>query len=507
LSSLKKCRFAQQEIHYLGHILSGNDICTDPDKVTAVSSWPQPTSTRELRGFLGLAGLYRKFVRHFAVIARPLTNLLKKNVLFVWTQDHQIAFHTLKEALCTALVLALPDFTKPFAIETDACHTGVGAVLLQAGHPLAYVSKPLGSKTQGLSTYEKEYLAILVAVEKWRSYLQLAEFEIHTDQQALVHLNDQRLHTVWQQKVFTKLLGLRYRIVYKKGSDNSATDALSRRQHPSSDCFALSLVMPEWCAEVRHGNQSDPQALKIIAKLSHQAASVPHFTMDSGLLHYKQKLWIGNNSAMQRQLISQMHSSAIGGHSGVPSTVKRLQGLFAWPGLRKHVQDFVTSCPTCQQAKPERVKYPGLLQPLQTPSSAWQVISLDFVEGLPQSHGYNCILVVVDLFSKYSHFIAMKHPFTALSVAKVFMINIYRLHGLPSAIVSDRDRIFTSLWRELFRLAGVELRMSSAYHPQCDGQTEHVNQCMETFLRCFANAVPTKWFEWLHLAEFWYNTT
>jgi hypothetical protein len=136
------------------------------------------------------------------------------------------------------------------------------------------------------------------------------------------------------------------------------------------------------------------------------------------------------------------------------------------------------------------------------------VISLDFVEGLPQSNGYNCILVVVDLFSKYSHFVALKHPFTALSVAKLFMVHIYRLHGLPTAMVSDRDRIFTSqLWRELFRLAGVELRMSSAYHPQSDGQTERVNQCMETFLRCFANATPSKWFDWLHLAEFWYNTT
>lgn len=137
--------------------------------------------------------------------------------MFVWTDEHQSAFQALKQALCTAPVLAIPDFTKPFAIEMDACHNGVGAVLSQAGHPLAYVSKPLGLKTQGLSTYEKEYLTILVAVKKWRSYLQLAEFEIHTDQQALVHLNDQRLHTVWQQKVFTKLLGLCYKIVYKKG--------------------------------------------------------------------------------------------------------------------------------------------------------------------------------------------------------------------------------------------------------------------------------------------------
>jgi transposase InsO family protein len=147
------------------------------------------------------------------------------------------------------------------------------------------------------------------------------------------------------------------------------------------------------------------------------------------------------------------------------------------------------------------VKYPGLLQPLATP--AWQVVSLDFVEGLPLSHGYNCILVVVDLFSKFGHFIAVKHPFTALSIAKIFMTNVYRLHGLPSALVSDRDRIFTStLWRELFRLAGVSLRLSSAYHPQSDGQTERINQCMETYLRCFANAAPTKWFDYLHLAEF-----
>jgi len=153
------------------------------------------------------------------------------------------------------------------------------------------------------------------------------------------------------------------------------------------------------------------------------------------------------------------------------------------------------------------VSGPGLLQPLATPSS-WHTVSLDFVEGLPSSQCYNCILVVVDLFSKYSHFLALKHPFRALSIAKLFMQNIYKLHGLPSALVSDRDRIFTSqLWRELFQLAGVDRRLSSAYHPQSDGQTEREIQCMEQYLRCFATAVPSKWFDWLHLAEFWYNTS
>jgi hypothetical protein len=147
-------------------------------------------------------------------------------------------------------------------------------------------------------------------------------------------------------------------------------------------------------------------------------------------------------------------------------------------------------------------------------------VSLDFVEGLPISHGYNYILVVVDLFTKYSHFLALnlftkyshflalKYPFSALSIAKIFMQHIYKLHGLPFALVSDRDRILTNqLWKELFRLAGVDLRLCSAYHLQFDGQTERVNQCMEQYLRYFVTAVPNKWFDWLHLAEFWYNTS
>lgn len=163
---LKKCQFAKQEIHYLGHVLKDGGVHTDPAKVTAVQEWPQPYNIRELHGFLGLAGFYRKFVRNFAVIAKPLTNLLKKHTIYVWTSEHQRAFDTLKQALCSAPVLGIPDFSQVFAIETDTCQTGVGAVLLQNRHPLAYVSKPLGTKNQGLSTYEKEYLAILIAVDQ-----------------------------------------------------------------------------------------------------------------------------------------------------------------------------------------------------------------------------------------------------------------------------------------------------------------------------------------------------
>ncbi|WVZ82556.1 hypothetical protein U9M48_029810 [Paspalum notatum var. saurae] len=313
---LSKCSFAQRQLAYLGHVISAEGISTDQSKVDAVSAWPVPTNAKELRGFLGLAGYYRKFVRHFAILARPLSDLLKKHALFIWTPDHQAAFDALKMALSSAPVLAMPDFSRPFCIETDACNSGVGAVLLQQGHPLAYISKPLE---------------------------------------------------------------------------------------------------PVWSTAIVQGYSSDPHALDLITRLSVDPSSVPHFSLSGGLLRYK---------------------------------------------------------------------------------------------GLPLSSGKNCILVVVDKFTKYGHFIALAHPFTAASVATVFFDHIYRLHGLPESIVSDRDRVFTAhFWKELFRLAGVSLRMSSSYHPQTDGQTERVNQCLETFLRCYIHACPSRWSKWLGSAEYWYNTS
>jgi transposase InsO family protein len=505
---LSKCRFAQQQISYLGHIISANGVATDPAKVEAITSWPQPKNVKELRSFLGLAGYYKKFVRHFAVISKPLTTLLKKNELFVWTSEHTEAFVTLKTALVSALVLSMPDFSVPFCIEIDASNQGVGAVLLQKGHPLAFISKPLGPRTKGLSTYEKEYLAILIAIDQWRQYLQQAEFIIHTDQKSLIFLNEQRLNTPWQQKVFVKLLGLQYKLVYKKGVDNSVADALSRRAHAPAHLCALSTVTPKWLSEVVHSNNSDPKAQELITQLTIDPKAIPGFTFHNGILRYKNKVWVGPSVELQSKIVQALHSSPLGGHSGIPVTVRRIKQYFVWPGLKKLVHQLVSACTVCQQAKPERVKYPGLLQPLPIPDGAWQVVSLDFVEGFPLSKNKNAVLVVVDKFSKYSHFIALSHPFTALSVDQLYMTYVYKLHGMPLALISDRDRIFTSaLWQALFKLAGVQLQMSSAYHPQTDGKTERVNQCMETFLRCFVNASPKQWSQWIHLAEYWYNTS
>jgi hypothetical protein len=171
------------------------------------------------------------------------------------------------------------------------------------------------------------------------------------------------------------------------------------------------------------------------------------------------------------------------------------------------IQAFVDTCAVCKQEKPEHVKYPGLLKPLQVPDQAWHVVSLDFIDGLPKSAGYTSILVVVDKLTKYNHFLPLSHPYTASQVAQLYLDHVFKLHGMPEALISDRDSIFTSrLWQALFHLSRTEMRMSTAYHPQTDGQTECVNQCLETYLRCFISSCPTKWSKWISLAEFWYNT-
>jgi hypothetical protein len=195
-----------------------------------------------------------------------------------------------------------------------------------------------------------------------------------------------------------------------------------------------------------------------------------HYNLKDGVIRYKQRIWLDNNSQLQTKVIMALHASALGGHSGFPVTYARIKQLFYWPHMKQIIKDYVAACTECHQAKPDRTRYPGLLQPLPVPTQAWQAISMDFVEGLPSSGQYNTILVVVDCLTKYGHFVPLRHPFTALTVAQAFMSNVYRLHGMPKSIVSDRDRIFTSnIWRELIRLSGTQLQRSSSYHPQTDG--------------------------------------
>lgn len=249
-------------------------------------------------------------------------------------------------------------------------------------------------------------------------------------------------------------------------------------------------------------------AQQLLQELAITDSNPQGFALHNGVIHKDNKVWIGANVGLQTKIIAAFHSSALGGHSGMQATCQRLKNLFNWSGMKLVVEDFVKQCTICQQAKHEHCKTPGLLQPLEIPTVPWQSVSMDFIEGLPKSNGFTVILVIVDRFTKYAHFLPLKHPYTASQIATLFLDNVVKLHSLPTSIVSDRDKIFTSaFWQNLFKSLHTKLNLSTAYHPQSDGQTERVNQCLEMFLRCSVAASPTKWITWLSLAEYWYNTT
>lgn len=225
-----KCSFAKNSLEYLGHIISDKGVAKNPSKIHAMISWPPPSNMTELRAFLGLTGYYRKKFKNYGIIAKPLTNLLRLKQ-FQWSDMAQKAYDQLKQAMTTTPVLAMPNFQEQFTIETDACIDGIGAVLMQKGQPIAYLSKALGDKHKNLSIYEKEFLALIMAVEKWRPYLLRQEFIILTDHKSLAYLREQNLHSELQRKAMTRMMGLNFKIVYKQGKDNLAADALSRVAH------------------------------------------------------------------------------------------------------------------------------------------------------------------------------------------------------------------------------------------------------------------------------------
>jgi len=430
-----KCSFAQESIAYLGHIISSKGVSTDPQKIQAVQDWPVPTNVKEIRGFLGLTGYYRRFIKHYSLTSKPLTLLLKKGAQFVWSSVTQEAFDTLKHALVTAPVLALPQFQKPFTIETDASEVGLGAVLMQEGHPIAFLSQALYPKNAALSTYEKECLAILLAIDKWRSYLQAQPFVIKTDHKSLLYMKDQKIHTKVQQKALLKLMDLDYSIQYKKGITNVAADSLSRK--PDSSIMAMSACAPSWIQKLTEGYEDDESTKQLLTELSISPNNDKGFQLLNGVIRYKGRVWVGNNSLAQQHIMQALHDSGIGGHSGFNATYQRIKHLFAWPKLKDTVKTYVQSCDVCQQAKVEHVRSPGLLQPLPVPTESWSIVSLDFIEGLPKSHNKSVILVVIDKFSKYAHFLPLSHPFTALQVAQLYSTTFisYMVYQLQSYLI------------------------------------------------------------------------
>ncbi|KAK8934132.1 hypothetical protein KSP39_PZI014431 [Platanthera zijinensis] len=504
----KKCSFDMTSVSYLGHTISSNGVAMDIDKVQAVLHWPTPTSLRDVRGFLGLTGYYRRFIKDYGAIARPLTQLLKgaEDARFDWPAAAMSAFSTLQSALVQAPVLAMPDFKQPFVVECDASGTGVGAVLMQAGRPIAYFSRAFSSIVRSRSAYENELMALVLAVQHWRPYLLGRAFVVRTDHHSLRYLLQQKIATPAQQLWVAKLLGYDFTIEFRSGKTNKAADALSRIP-PSSELTAISRPIWDDATAIQQEVDRDPRLSAIRRTLLTNPTAHPPYTLIGGRLFHRGRLVLSTSAASIPRLLAEFHSTPSGGHAGAFRTYRRLAASLYWPNMLRQVKAYVAACLPCQKAKYEAMFPGGLLQPLPIPERIWEDIAMDFITRLPRSNGFDCILVVVDRLTKYGHFIPLRHPYTAATVADCFIAEIVRLHGFPRSIVSDRDPLFLSgFWTSLFRLQGTRLRMSTAYHPQTDGQSEVLNRCLETYLRCFIGERPNTWAKWLCWAEYSYNT-
>jgi hypothetical protein len=490
---LSKCSFGAASVAYLGHVISAAGVAMDADKVSVVESWPEPCSARALRGFLGLAGYYRKFIQEFGIITAPLTCLLRWDA-FAWDDDAAMAFWALKAALTTGPVLQMPGFDKPFTVDTDASGLGFGAVPHQGAGPLAFFSRPFAAYHLKLVAYERELIGVVQAVRHWRPYLWGHHFVIRTDHFSLKYLLDQHLSTVPKHQWVSKLFGFDIDVEYRPGHLNTVADTLSHKDAEAAlaalcAVVAAALSGPSFAFldEIHRGGATALDAVLLQERLHAGELPVP-WHEDSGLLLHGTRVFVPNFGDLRHQALHLAHGI---GHEGTQKTLHRLQAEFYILGDRALVADWVRNCTMCQRNKTPALSPAGLLQPLEVPSQVWADISMDFIEGLPKVGSKSVILTVVDRFSKYTHFIPLGHPYTAASVARDFFDGIVRLHGFPTSILSDQDPVFTgNVWRDLFKPAGVTLCMSTAFRPQTDGQSEVVNKIIAMYIRCITGDRP-----------------
>ena len=512
---LPKCLFAQKQTKFLGYIVSADGVSADPQKIAALMDWPLPTSTTEVRSFLGFCNFYRKMVRNYSTIAAPLSALTSAlqpfpHPLPVAAQE---AFHQLKLALSTAPVLCIPQTgtEASFDLYTDASRVGLGAVLEQDGRPVCFESRKLSPAEQNYPVHELELLAVVHALRVFRHYLEgCKHFTLFTDHQSLKFFFTQkelsRRQVGWMETLvdFQPNMDIRY----LKGEKNKA-DALSRKIADASGLEYISamfeIVTPDLYSSIIEAYAVDPY---------YSPAKCPAFVRkcSDGLFRFHDRICVPANDELRTRLLAEFHDAPSAGHPGFLRTMNAIAAHFWWPHMTKTVHRYVASCDTCQRIKPGNHGTSGLLFPHAVPSRPWSHISMDLIVKLPKSVGpdgqvYDSILTFVDLLTKQAFFIRCREDMSAVDLAHLYIDNVYRLKGLSTFIVSDRDtRITSEFWQTLFHQLGTTLNMSTAYHPQTDGQTERAHRTIEQILRAYVDPMHDDWAVWLPLAEFAYNS-
>ena len=505
-AKFKKCDFCMREVDFLGYIITGEGIKTQPAKLEAIQQWPRPTTVTEVRAFLGLCGFYRRFIRQYSHHAAPLHELTRTSDgrCFEWTAEAQAAFEDLKARLTSAPTLIIPDPNGTFVLTVDASDIATGAILSQdlgkGQQPVAFNSSKLNDVQRKYTTYEREFLAVVHALARWRCYLEGQRFILRTDHRNLLTVENA---SVYRRPMVMRWIAFLQQFDFKMehlaGKLNPA-DPLSRR----ADHALNGVVLPLTEDQVRRAFH------QAYVEAPLRERDYPDAIRDKdGLWRtHSGQLLVPNVAALRDFIVSESHAAV--GHFAMAKTRDYISRYYFWPTLRADVESFVLKCYRCQTNKSDKQQSQGLLQPLPVPSRPWCEISMDFITHLAPSEDdlSDSIMVVVDRLSRMAHFIPTWMTMTAAQLGRQFFKEVVRYHGLPTGIVSDRDPKFTSeFWTSLMGAFKTRLRMSTAFHPQTDGLTERVNRTLKMLLRLHAVEEQGRWKSKLPFVEFVYNNT
>ena len=536
----KKCEICKVELTYLGNRVGKYGIRPTPERTEALLKWPTPVNVTELQSFLGLIGFIRRYVADLAQIASPLHKLLGKNVPWEWGPEQEAAFEKLKRRCSSIPVLAIPDGSSELVIRCDASKLAMGAALYQRDaegylQPVEFKSKAFAMPQQKLPAHEREALALLYALKSFRPYILHRRFEVQTDNSALAQIFTSKdlsdLYARWYYKI-AQYPGLVLK--HRPGRKMYEADSLSRRRASPEDdatpfevepgelfslcadssAFATS-VEPEQLQGFRERwpelYETDPDFSEI---WQNGGDSRWEYMVHKGLL-YKNgeagaRLCVPREAQEDRnEILKMVHDHPTAGHQGKHRTAALAMANFYWSGMRSDVNRYVRSCLRCQSAKENRQARLGEPTALTVPHNAWDVVHLDWITGLPKSpDGSDAILVMIDSLTGMLHLAACKKEDDSRKTAEHFIHNVIRLHGLPQTVISDRDiRLRAHFWRALNQRLGVNLRFTTAHHPQTNGKCERANAVVTEVLRCVCSWAGKDWAKQLDMAEFVINNS
>ncbi|GJT00092.1 putative reverse transcriptase domain-containing protein [Tanacetum coccineum] len=457
-AKFSKCDFWLDSVQFLGHVINREGVHVDPSKIEAIKNWSTPSTPTEVRQFLGLAGYYRRFIEGFSLIAKPLTKLTQKNKKYEWGKEEEAAFQILKQKLCSAPILALPEGSEDFVVYCDASIKGFGAVLMQREKVIAYASRQLKKHEENYMTHDLELGAVIFALRLWRHYLYGTKCVVFTDHKSLQYILDQKELNMRQRRWIELLSDYDCEIRYHPGKGNVVADALSRKER-EKPIRVRALVMTVYPDLSKRILKAQTEAMKNENVKAENLGRLlkPIFEIRSdGIRYFDKRIWLPLFGGLRDLIMHESHKTKYSIHPGSSKMYQDLKKLYWWPNMKAEIATYVSKCLTCAKVKAEHQKPSGLLQQPEIPEWKWEKITMDFVSGLPRTpNGYDTIWVIVDRLTKSAHFLPMKKTDSMEKLTQLYLKEIVCRHGVPLSIISDRDSRFASgFWRSLQNALG-----------------------------------------------------